>query len=134
MNVLGLHHVGIISPTIEHARIFLDTLGLEEDYCEYVEEYQSDCLFVKHGPNDSPIELIIPRGGVLAEYNNGKGGLHHIALTVDNVEEFTAHWKEKGQNLLEEIPVVGAGGIRVNFLRPRYTGGVLVEFVENPKE
>ena len=133
MKILGLHHVGIISPSMDHAKNFMETLGLEEDYCEYVGAYQSDCIFLKHSEQDSPIELVVPHGGVLAQFREGKGGLHHIALTVDNVAEATAEYKEKGQALLEEIPVVGAAGILVNFLRPRHTGGILVEFVENPK-
>lgn len=132
MKILGLHHVGIICPNMQHAQNFMLTLGLEQDYCEYVEEYQSDCIFLKSNEHSSPIELVVPHGGVLAKFNEGKGGLHHIALTVDNCAEATAEYKQRGMSLLEDIPVVGAGGILVNFLRPRYTGGVLVEFVENP--
>ena len=31
----------------------------------------------------------------------------------------------------KETPVQGAGNFIVNFLKPRYTGGILVEFVES---
>ena len=40
---------------------------------------------------------------------------------------------EKGKEMLEEAAVDGAGGIIVNFLRPRYGLGVLVEFVQQVK-
>lgn len=134
MKIIGVHHVGVISPSRQHADNFIKVLGLEEDYCEYVEEYQADCIFLKHSPTDSPIELIVPHGGKLAEFNDGKGGLHHIALTVDSCEEATALYNQREMPLLEETPVTGAAGILVNFLRPRHTGGILIEFVENPQK
>lgn len=45
-----------------------------KDYMEYVESYKSNCLFTKHKEDETPIELVIPLEGVLATYNNGKGG------------------------------------------------------------
>lgn len=36
--------------------------------------------------------------------------------------------------LLEESAVPGAGGIIVNFLRPRFGEGILVEFVQKLKK
>lgn len=43
-------------------------------------------LFYKKGKNSSPIEFIIPREGVLKDFNGGKGGIAHIAFEVDDVE------------------------------------------------
>lgn len=125
-----LHHVGIIMTSMEKARDFLERFGLEEDYTEFVEDYHAHCLFTKAGKEGSPVELVIPISGVLAEFNNGKGGLHHIAFEVEDVELAKQEYEEKGLLMLEDTPVNGAGGILVNFLRPRYGFGVLVEFVE----
>ena len=76
------------------------------------------------------MELIIPTEGVLTEFRNGKGGLHHIAFEVEDVEKARREFEDKGLEMLEKEAVPGAGGIIVNFLRPRYGFGVLVEFVE----
>lgn len=130
MKPMRLHHVGIIMPSMERAEEFLDLFGLEKDYCEYVEAYHADCLFTKYTDKESPIELIIPREGVLSEYNKGKGGIHHIAFEVEDVEATKREYESKGKEMLEDIPVEGAGGINVNFLRPRFGLGVLVEFVQ----
>ena len=130
MKPLRLHHVGIIMNSKERADLFLEQFGLETDYMEYVEEYHADCLFTKYTEQESPIELIIPTEGVLKEYNRGKGVIHHIALEVDDVEAARAEFEGKGMEMLEKVPVKGAGGILVNFLRPRYGLGVLVEFVQ----
>lgn len=130
MKPLRLHHVGIVMPSMEKAKDFLDTFGLEEDYTEYVEAYHAHCLFTKYTKEESPVELVIPTEGKLCEFNNGKGGIHHIAFEVDDVRAAREEFEAKDMHMLEELPAQGAGGIIVNFLRPRYGHGVLVEFVE----
>lgn len=130
MKPVRLHHVGIIMNSMERAEAFLNQFGLEKDYMEYVDEYHADCLFTKYTEKESPIELIIPTEGVLKEYNRGKGGIHHIAFEVEDVEAASREFEENGMEMLETTPVRGAGGIIVNFLRPRYGLGVLVEFVQ----
>ena len=133
MKPLRLHHVGIIMPTMEKAEMFLEQFGLEKDYMEYVEAYHAYCLFTKYTKEESPVELIIPTEGVLTEYREGKGGLHHIAFEVEDVRKAREEYEAKGLQMLEETPVTGAGGIIVNFLRPRYGFVVLVEFVQRMK-
>ncbi len=126
-----LHHIGIIMTSMERANEFLNLFGLETDYMEYVESYSANCLFTKYNKNnESPIELIIPTKGVLCDYNNGKGGIHHIAFEVDDVEAARLEYESVGKEMLEKVPVEGAGGIIVNFLRPKFGLGVLVEFVQ----
>lgn len=133
MKPLRLHHVGIIMPTMEKAEMFLEQFGLEKDYMEYVEAYHAYCLFTKYTKEESPVELIIPTEGVLTEYREGKGGLHHIAFEVEDVRKAREEYEAKGLQMLEENPMTGAGGIIVNFLRPRYGFGVLAEFVQRTK-
>ncbi len=125
-----LHHIGIVIPDPERAERFCEKFGFEIDYQEYVEAYQADCIFLKHADNETPIELVVPKAGVLLDYNKGKGGLHHIAFAVDDVEAVKKEFEEKGMEMLEEKSVPGAGGIQVNFLRPRYGEGILTEYVQ----
>lgn len=133
MKPMRMHHVGIIMTSMERAEAFLDQFGLEKDYMEYVDAYHAYCLFTKYTEKDSPVELIIPTEGVLTQFNNGKGGIHHIAFEVEDVEAVRKEYTEKGMEMLETAAVEGAGGIIVNFLRPRYGLGVLVEFVQQVK-
>ncbi|MBE5868769.1 MAG: VOC family protein [Lachnospiraceae bacterium] len=133
MKPMRLHHVGIIMTSMERAETFLEQFGLEKDYMEYVEAYHAHCLFTKFSEQESPVELIIPTEGILTQFNNGKGGIHHIAFEVEDVEAARREFTEKGMEMLETKAVEGAGGIIVNFLRPRYGLGVLVEFVEQVK-
>lgn len=133
MKPMRLHHVGIIMTTMERAEAFLAKFGLEKDYMEYVAAYHAYCLFTKYTEKESPVELVIPTEGVLAEFNNGRGGLHHIAFEVEDVEASRREFEAAGMEMLEAEAVEGAGGIIVNFLRPRYGMGVLVEFVQQIK-
>ncbi len=70
---------------------------------------------------------------MLTEFNKGRGGLHHIAFEVKDVEASRREFEAAGMEMLETEAVEGAGGILVNFLRPRYGMGVLVEFVQQIK-
>ena len=94
MEHMKLHHVGIVMNSQERADRFMKKFGLETDYMEYVESYKSNCLFTKHKEDETPIELVIPLEGGLATYNNGKGGMHHIAFEVEDVEEVKRNYRK----------------------------------------
>ena len=107
INGYPLHHVGIIFTDFEKAEAFMKVAGLQEEYRGYVDAYQAWCVFLQ-----------------------GKGGLHHIAFSVPDVEEVRRKYQDEGIVLLEEQAVPGAGNILVNFMRPKDGRGVLIEFVE----
>lgn len=129
-----IHHIGIVFPDRARAEEFMRIFGFEAECEEYVEAYQAQCVFTKKKENEVAVEFVIPTGGVLTEYNKGKGGLHHIALEVDDVEAARREFEAEGRHMLEESAVPGACGIIVNFLRPRYGAGILVEFVQRLRE
>lgn len=130
MKPMRMHHVGIIMPTKEKAIKFLETFDLEIDYSGYVEAYSAEVIFTKYKENESPVELIIPREGVLTEFNNGKGGIAHIAFEVEDIEAIREDFESKGMKMLEGSAVPGTSDIIVNFLRPKYGEGILVEYVQ----
>jgi len=122
-----LHHVGVVLAERRQLDELLPLLGLAVSHCVFVERYQADCLFVNAGR--AQVEFIVPQGGPLAGFNRGIGGLHHLAFQVDNLEELQARLAGAGIHLLEERPVP-AGELRINFLPPVYTRGLILEFVE----
>ena len=127
-----LHHVGLIVPSEKRVAALMALLQLEEAYRGYVERWQALCIFTK-ADTGSPIEFVVPQGGVLTEFNGGVGGVHHMALAVDSLARVSQRLQAKGMKMLEEEPVKGAGPFYCNFLSPLYTRGVLVEFVEEIK-
>ena len=127
-----LHHVGIVLPNMEKACRFMKTYGLEPDYSGYVEQYRAKYIFTKCGKGvcESPLEVLVPEGGVLSEYNGGKGGIHHICYQVDDVDAVCAEFRGKGYGLLEETCPIVDRTMKINFVRPKYSEGILVEFME----
>jgi methylmalonyl-CoA/ethylmalonyl-CoA epimerase len=128
-----LHHVGVIVPSERQAGELMQTLGLVEHERGYVEAYEALCIFTA-GNGGSPIELVVPSGGPLEQFNRGLGGLHHLAIAVDSLAALSAELAEQGIRLLEREPVRGAGAFLCNFLAPVYTRGTIVEFVEELHE
>lgn len=130
MRPMRMHHVGVVLPTVEQAERLIRLFGLKVDYRGYVKSYHADLIFTQYGPNESPIEFIIPHEGVLTKFNNGKGGIAHIAFEVEDVEAASRELEEQGLEMLEKAPVEGTSDIIVNFLRPRYSEGILFELVQ----
>ena len=132
--VLDLHHVAIAVHSIEEARkTYVAGLGLTAGDVEHVPDQKVNVLICHAGPQrielvepaapDSPITKFLARTG---------GGLHHVAWRVADIEAALARLKELGMELIHEAPRPGAHGMRIAFLHPRATGGVLTELVELP--
>ena len=130
MKPLRMHHVGVVLPTVEQAERLIKLFGLEVDYRGYVKSYHADLIFTKYGPRESPIEFIIPHEGGLTRFNGGKGGIAHIAFEVEDVEAASRELEAQGLEMLEKEAVEGTSDIIVNFLRPRYSEGILFELVQ----
>lgn len=130
MKPMRLHHVGIVLPDLPTAHDFIEMFGLQIDYEGYVEAYHAHLIFTTHGKDESPLELIIPNQGVLTEYNGGRGGIAHVAFEVEDVEAARKEFEEKGYQMLEQSAVPGTSDIIVNFVRPRFSHNILVEFVQ----
>jgi methylmalonyl-CoA/ethylmalonyl-CoA epimerase len=127
-----LHHVGIIMPDAARMLEVAQLLGLGSQRTYYVEAYQADCHFMAGGlggPGGAAVEFIVPRGGKLAQFNRGAGGLHHLALEVTDLLQASELLQAQGIRLLEPAPVP-AGPLAINFVPPAYTWGLIVEIVQ----
>jgi methylmalonyl-CoA/ethylmalonyl-CoA epimerase len=132
MKVLKIDHLGIAVHSIEEAKkLFGDTLGLEFEGTETVEEQKVTTAFFPVG--ESEVELLESTApdGPIAKYLEKRGeGIQHIAFRVENIEVALAELKEKGIRLIDEKPRKGAGGAKIAFLHPKSTHGVLIELSE----
>jgi len=125
-----LHHVGIVVPDEVEAAAMMAVLGLREDYRGYVPEFGALCIFTA-GNDASPVEFVVPDAGtVLARFNKGMGGLHHLAYVVASLDDKRAELAAEGMAMLEATHVKGAGDFYCNFLSPIYTRGLTIEFIE----
>lgn len=80
------------------------------------------------------LELLLPLGEMSPIGNflqkNPSGGMHHICLEVDNIQNAVTDLKENNIRLLSDEPKIGAHGKPVIFLHPKDCGGVLIELEE----
>lgn len=132
MKVLQIDHLGIAVNSVDEGRKFWsDILGLDFNGSETVSEQKVTTAFFPVG--ESEVELLESTApdGPIAKYIEKKGtGIQHVAFRVENIEEALAELKEKGVQLIDQKPRIGAGGAKIAFLHPRATGGVLVELCE----
>ena len=125
-----VHHTGIVAPSEEQVSILMDVMGLEEDYRGYVPQWSALCIFTRAAPGSSPIEFVVADAGPLLDFNSGVGGIHHVALAVESLDEVARELAARDMELLEREHVKGAGPFLCNFLSPIYTRGVQLEFVK----
>ena len=134
MKISHIEHLGIAVKSIEEALPYYENvLGLKCYNIETVEDQKVRTAFLKVG--DVKIELLEPTSpestiAKFIEKNNGRNGIQHIALRVDNIEQTIADLLEKGVRMIDEKPRYGAGGAKIAFVHPKSTGGILLEISE----
>lgn len=126
-----INHVAIAVKDVEDSlKFWRDALGLEVDHVEDVPSQKSEVVFIPVG--DSEIELVKPTSpdtGVAKFLDEKGGGVHHLCLEVDSIDEMLSQLKEKGVRLINETPLE-LPGRKMAFIHPKSTGGVLIELYE----
>jgi len=129
---MKINHLGIATKGIDEALAFWsDALGLENVHTEIVEDQKVRVAMLPVG--ESRIELLEPTSddSPISKFLEKRGGgIHHIALEVEDIKASLAILKQKGMLLIDESPRVGAEGCLVAFVHPSSTNGVLLELVQ----
>ncbi|MFO0601471.1 MAG: methylmalonyl-CoA epimerase [Myxococcaceae bacterium] len=125
----GLDHVAIAVKDLEVAiKHYVEVLGFAPPEIEEVAEQQVRTAIFGHGMGR--IELICPTNPTssVAKFLEKRGeGLHHICVEVADIERTLADLKQKGAQLIDQTPKIGAGGAKIAFIHPKGSHGVLTE-------
>jgi methylmalonyl-CoA epimerase len=132
---MDIHHIGIaVESLAEAVPVFEMLLGHPPDSTEEIEDQQvrvavfdlgkSRIELLEAASQDSPIARFIDKRGP---------GIHHVALTVDNLKDRLDKLDLQGVRLIDRNPREGAGQKSIAFLHPSSTAGVLFELVEELK-
>ena len=131
---MKIHHIGIATSEIGGAaEMWDDLLGLRADHTEEVAGQKVRVCMLPLG--ESRLELVEPMSpdSPISKFLEKRGGgIHHIALSVEDIRATLQDLKQKGARLIDEEPRAGAGGCLVAFIHPSSTGGVLLELVQEP--
>ncbi len=131
-----ISHIAVIVPDLDEAmKFWVEALGLELSHVEQVAEQAVDVGFLPVGESDIELLKPITEDSGVAKFLQKKGpGIHHICFEVDDINATLTRLKEKGIQLINEVPTIGSGGKKIAFVHPKGTGGVLVELYELPLE
>ena len=83
--------------------------------------------------NTTAIELLEPSNNqsIVKKYLNKKGqGIHHIALTVDNLNNAIKYLKYKQITLVYDEPQIGSDKKLITFIHPKSSPGMLIELCQ----
>ena len=129
---MKINHLGIATKGIDEAlKFWQDALGLENVHTEIVEDQKVRVAMLPIGETrielleptseDSPISKFLEKRG---------GGIHHIAVEVEDIEASLKKLKAEGVRLIDETPRIGAEGSLVAFVHPSSANGVLLELIQ----
>jgi len=83
---------------------------------------------------DTRLELMEPTSAdsPISKFLQDRGeGIHHIAITADDIEKDVARASSNGMKMLGKLRA-GSYGRRITFIHPKSLNGVLTEFCEPP--
>jgi methylmalonyl-CoA/ethylmalonyl-CoA epimerase len=132
---MKINHLGIATKGIDEAlKFWSDALGLENVHTEVVEDQKVRVAMLPIG--ESRVELLEPTSddSPISKFLEKRGGgIHHIAVEVDDIQASLSQLKAKGMRLIDEAPRIGAEGCLVAFVHPSSANGVLLELVQTQK-
>ncbi len=130
MKALKIDHLGIAVPSLAEAVKAYEALGFTVESTEDVPTEKVRVAFLPVG--ESCLELLEPTdaGSTIAKFLQKRSGIHHVCVLVEDIDAALANLRARGVPLIDEKPRPGAGGCRVAFVRPKATGGVLLELKE----
>ncbi|HVE56532.1 MAG TPA: methylmalonyl-CoA epimerase [Pyrinomonadaceae bacterium] len=132
---MKINHLGIATKDISEAlKFWVGALGLENVHTETVADQKVRVAMLPLG--ESRIELLEPTSEdspITKFLEKRGGGIHHIAVEVEDIDAALAKLKREGARLIDEKPRIGAEGCLVAFVHPSSANGVLLELVQENK-
>jgi len=137
--VLGVNHLGLAARDPDKCRWFLaEALGLKHLGDELVSSQKTLTAMYEAPASASAqtrLEIVVPEAGTtegpISKYLEKKGaGIHHLAVTVNDIEAAIARMKNLGVRMVDEVARSGAHHTRIAFVHPESTGGILIELVQ----
>lgn len=126
-------HIGVAVADLDGAiATYTRLFGVGPSAIETVVAEQVRVAFFDAG--STRIELIAATDAAspIAKFLAKRGpGIHHLGFAVPNLTAALTALKGEGFTPIAEGPRTGADGHAIAFLRPKETGGVLIELVES---
>lgn len=127
-----IDHIGVAVEDLDSAiKLYERSFEMNLVHRETVESQGVEAVLLDVG--EGHIELLAPLGPdtPVGKFLAKKGpGIHHVAYSVEDIDEALEQAKAIGLKLIDESPRTGIRGSRVAFVHPAATGSVLTEIVQ----
>ncbi len=126
-----ISHVGIVVNNINEMLDLLSNMfGFKEieTFIDSEQTFKSSLIAI----NDAAFELMEPIGtqGTIAKFLKERGGgLHHLSIEVDNIDQELKLLQKMGTRLIN-VESQTVGKFRVAFIHPSSLKGVLIELLQ----
>jgi methylmalonyl-CoA/ethylmalonyl-CoA epimerase len=129
MEISHIEHIGIAVENLEEAIAWYEEkLGLTCYAIEEITDQKVRTAFFKVGQTKLELLESTDPDGPIGKFIAKKGpGLHHLAFAVDDVESALQTVAGRGVDLIDKSSRQGAENLRIGFLHPKSTFGVLTE-------
>lgn len=133
MKTAGLHHIGILVEEFADIEyVFGDCLGLELGSPEPEPELGIEIVWAyAQGVRLEFIRPLHSESRAAQAIRAGGAGVHHLAFTVDAVDDCLVGFRAAGVSTIDHTARPGARGSRIAFLDPLSVAGTCVELVQS---
>jgi len=134
MKILGIEHIGIAVKDLDtNAPFWKHVLKISHKGTETVAQEGVTTDIYDTGSGKVELLKSTVSGSVIEKFLENRGeGIHHVCFEVENIKAAIKELKENDIHVLTDSYSMGAEGLKVVFIHPRSTGGVLVELAEKP--
>ena len=140
--MISLNHIAIAVDDLTLVKKLFAVIGFETAHTELVADQGVNTHFIplstpshaKQMPT-AAVELLEPvdPAGTVAKYLSKRGpGIHHLSFEVGagELDSICARVTAAGFKMIYPVAKPGAHQMRVNFVHPATTGGILIELME----
>ena len=130
--ILGIEHIGIAQDkdSDKLSSFFEDILNMSKK-TEIVKGEKVLTEIFDTGAGKIELLSAIDKDSTISKYLAKKGkSIHHVAILVDNLEAALDYLKLKNVKLINETPQKGTDNMKIAFIHPHSTPGILLEFCQ----
>ena len=127
-----IHHVGIAVPNLTDAIAQYQTLfGTPVQRIEVVDDQKVKTAFFSVGESHFELLEATEESSPIAKYLlKYRPGIHHICVEVNDIDSVIESYLQAGIQMIDKVARPGAHNMKVAFVHPKSTNGVLLEIAE----
>lgn len=124
-----IDHIGIAVKSLKEVKkLYKRIFDIDPHFEEIVEDQKVKVVGLKIGDTNLEFLEATSANSPIAKFIEKRGeGLHHIALSVNDINQVLENMHENEIGLIDQKPRIGAEGKLIAFVHPKSMNGILVE-------